>query len=459
MPYFRDWQILCIAMRAITTISIFLLFVQTAGAQVKQDIANYIEKYKAIALEEMVRCKIPASITLAQGLHESSWGKSKLSTEANNHFGIKCKDEWDGKKFYQNDDAPNECFRVYDRAEDSYADHSDFLITRPRYAELFELPITDYKAWAHGLKSTGYATNPKYAEILIKTIEDNNLTLLDQLGLAMIAEQEKRFNPAGAPAEQQYAIKEKSSPETVTAEASTVITPTTTSKPEPKHNTFAKANSVAFVTVHDEATKKEFIVNGSKAIRAEGNTDPLAIAYNYNIQYAQILAFNDMNEGDKFKDGQNIFLQNKKGRGSEEKYIAQPGESMHDIAQKLGIKLRELYQKNQMALNDQPVPGESIYLQEKRPTKPRTMAYSDFLKSLNTSNTNTPATATASTNNTVPATAKRSYSSQTAEYTVAPTDTLYSIAKKFNTTVQQLQALNNLNGADLHPGQTLVVGK
>ena len=136
----------------------FLFFLVTTIAQIsfgqtKQEFDYYIAKYKDIAISEMVRCGIPASITLAQGLHESSCGRSPLSREANNHFGIKCKNEWDGKKYYQNDDKPNECFRVYEHAEASYIDHSDFLVTRDRYAALFKLPITDYKGWAKGLKA------------------------------------------------------------------------------------------------------------------------------------------------------------------------------------------------------------------------------------------------------------------------------------------------------------------
>lgn len=429
-----------------------MLLAQTIFGQVKQDIENYIAKYKDIALQEMVRCKIPASITLAQGLHESSYGKSKLSTEANNHFGIKCKDEWDGKKFYQNDDAPNECFRVYDHAEDSYADHSDFLITRPRYAELFQLPITDYKEWAQGLKACGYATNPRYAEILIKTIEDYNLAAFDQQGLAMIEAQEKQFLPASsAPAEQ---------PVATTPEKQKPLPSAATSSAPNKHVVFAKASSTTFVTVHEDATKKEFIVNGCKAIKADGTVDPLAIAYNYQIQYSQVLAFNDMNEGDKFKDGENIFLQFKRAKGSDPVYIVQPGESMRTIAQKFGVKLKDLYQKNQMVLNDQAVPGETIYLQERRPGPPRTMAYSDFLKSqttgYNNTTNNTVATANTSADNGVPQITKQTY---TGQYTVSHSDTLYSIAKKFNTTVQQLRALNNLDNTDLHPGQTLVIGK
>ena len=163
-----------------------------------------------------------------------------------------------------------------------------------------------------------------------------------------------------------------------------------------------------------------------------------------------------MNEGDKFKDGENIFLQSKRTKGNEPIYTVAPGESMRSISQKLGIKLKELYQKNVMVANDQPYPGETIYLQEKRPGPPKTMAYSDFLKSQNTSSnpvTTITTTANASSNNSVPA------FSQTAEYKVEPSDTLYSIAKKFNTTVQQLRTINNLENTDLHPGQTLVVSK
>src|SRR5690606_3896602 len=119
------------------------------------------------------------SITLAQGMLESGNGNSKLAKEDNNHFGIKCHSDWNGKKFYQDDDAKDECFRVYKNPEESFIDHSDFLVNRSRYAFLFELKPTDYKAWAKGLKEAGYATNPKYPELLIKIIEDNNLQQYD----------------------------------------------------------------------------------------------------------------------------------------------------------------------------------------------------------------------------------------------------------------------------------------
>ena len=123
--------------------------------------------------------RIPASITLAQGIYESNAGKSRLATEANNHFGIKCHKEWTGKTFIQDDETKNECFRKYDNPEESFRDHSYFLTQRDRYKDLFKLDITDYKGWASGLKEAGYATNPQYPEKLINTIETFSLNKFD----------------------------------------------------------------------------------------------------------------------------------------------------------------------------------------------------------------------------------------------------------------------------------------
>ena len=142
---------------------------------------DYIEKYKDIAMREMQEYKIPASITLAQGLLESGNGNSELAKKSNNHFGIKCHKDWTGKRTYHDDDEKGECFRVYESPEDSYRDHSIFLKKGQRYAFLFDLKITDYKGWAKGLKKAGYATLPVYANVLIKLIEDYNLAQYDQM--------------------------------------------------------------------------------------------------------------------------------------------------------------------------------------------------------------------------------------------------------------------------------------
>ena len=141
---------------------------------------QYINRYSSMAVDQMNRYRIPASITLAQGLLESSAGTSRLARQGNNHFGIKCGGSWRGRYMLVNDDAPNERFRVYSSVRESYEDHSRFLTENRRYAGLFRLSTTDYKGWAHGLKSAGYATNPRYASLLINVIEKYDLTRFDQ---------------------------------------------------------------------------------------------------------------------------------------------------------------------------------------------------------------------------------------------------------------------------------------
>ena len=145
-----------------------------------QSVQEYINSYKGLAVTEMNRTGIPASITLAQGIIESDCGHSTLAREANNHFGIKCHDDWTGPSIRHTDNSRNECFRKYGKAEDSFYDHSDFLKSVPRYSFLFDLNSTDYKAWAYGLKKAGYATNPDYANMLIRTIEENELWHFDR---------------------------------------------------------------------------------------------------------------------------------------------------------------------------------------------------------------------------------------------------------------------------------------
>lgn len=153
---------------------------------------DYINTYTKIAIEQEKQYGIPACITLAQGILESGSGRSRLATEANNHFGIKCHNDWKGKKIYKDDDKKNECFRVYDNAEQSYIDHSLFLVGKKRYADLFKLKITDYKGWAKGLKKAGYATNPKYPQLLIDIIELYDLANITQTYQEQEAQEENK---------------------------------------------------------------------------------------------------------------------------------------------------------------------------------------------------------------------------------------------------------------------------
>lgn len=410
------------------------------SAQQKADIAKYIEQYKQAAIDEMVRSKVPASITLAQGILESGAGTSVLSRNSNNHFGIKCKEEWTGGKYYHDDDKPQECFRVYSNVRESFADHSDFLLTRSRYAPLFQLPITSYKYWAIGLKEAGYATNPKYASIVISYIEDYKLFELDKLGVAMIEEREK-------------IMKQPVLAEPMMAQASSkmVVTEVT---PKEHHK------QIVTEVKNAESGRHEFAVNGLRAVKAATNEDPFKIAYEFNIDYSNIMTYNDMITGDRFKEGEYVFLQNKKSRGADATYRVLAGESMHDIAQKTGVKMRDLYLKNSMKMNDQVFAGETISLQEKRSEAPQTMTYYDYLKSqskLSQTQKSAPVNTIASSTNGVPVLPQQSILVNASEYQVQKSDTFYSIAKKFNTSVEQLMVLNNLEASELKAGQTLVV--
>jgi len=418
----------------------------TTTAQQRQQITDYIERYKQIAIQEMVHSKIPASITLAQGILESAAGTSPLSKNSNNHFGIKCKEEWTGKRYYHDDDRPQECFRVYEQPEVSYSDHSQFLLTRPRYAPLFELPITSYKYWAYGLKEAGYATNPKYAQILIGYIEDYKLYEYDNIGLAQIEEQE-RLNKQPIAAE----------PLTARAESKIIVTDVKHKEAHPKQIVAEAKNA--------ETGRKEYVVNGVRAIKAEGNEDPFKVAYEYNIDYSYIMQFNDLTTGDRFKDGEYVYLQGKKARGADATYTVKAGESMHDISQKTGVKLKELYLKNAMKRNDQAYAGETLNLQTSRTEPPRYMSYADYLKEQNRNTGITynekqnPGNHTVAAKNNDASLPRRDIVINASEYRVERSDTLYSIAKKFNTSVEQLKEINNLDTGDLRAGQTLLVTK
>ena len=162
----------------ITILFLQLTLVLYGQSYTQADIYNYIDTYASVAVEKMNQHGIPASITLAQGILESGAGQSDLAKFANNHFGIKCHNDWSGQTYHKDDDAKDECFRKYKSPQESFEDHSHFL-KKNRYAELFTLERTDYKAWAKGLKKAGYATNPQYAERLVKIIEDYQLYRFD----------------------------------------------------------------------------------------------------------------------------------------------------------------------------------------------------------------------------------------------------------------------------------------
>lgn len=287
-------------------------FSQPAERKISRE--EYIETYKDEAVREMLRTGIPASITMAQAILESGDGNSPLARYANNHFGIKCHSDWTGKTFYVDDDKPNECFRKYHSVLDSYKDHSDFLKNKSRYAALFELKITDYEGWAKGLKKAGYATNPKYPELLISLIEKHSLYELDRLG---------KVPPK----------KHKKETPTIEMEA-------------PKR----------LVKIHNNNIKYTIVKSGDSFFK---------IANEFDMALWQILKYNDLNKSDIIHPGDVIYLQPKRNKAKEEFHTVKKGETMREISQEHGIKLKKLYKKNNMIQGTSPQVGQKLSLRKK----------------------------------------------------------------------------------------------
>ena len=306
-------------------------------------VKQYINTYKELAINEEIRTGVPAAITLAQGILESDAGRSDLSEASNNHFGIKCKSDWTGATVYHDDDTKNECFRSYSTVADSYRDHSDFLKTRPNYSFLFSLDPTDYKAWAYGLKRAGYATNPAYAELLIKTINDNGLQEFTLVALDRIkngVHEDVAMNRAN---ENAYALNDHQAAGPSVPSVNTEI-------------------------IDNAYPQGEFVINQTKVIYAGAGTSLFALAANHNIAYKKLLNYNELDKTDILQKDQLIFLGKKPKKSITKDYhIVAASETIEDIAQKEGVQLQSLYEYNKMQKGLQPAVGEKVYL---RPGKP-----------------------------------------------------------------------------------------
>lgn len=270
---------------------------------------EYITKWKDEALRQMVEHKIPASITLAQGIVESGNGNSELARKANNHFGIKCHSDWTGKRTYHDDDAKGECFRKYSTAEESFHDHSEFL-KKKRYAPLFELSITDYKGWAKGLKKCGYATSPKYAKMLIDIIEQNDLDKYDKDGLKMM----KGKQPIPEPKEDEHVV-------------------------------LANDDELPGVDL-TLARHVKLSDNNIKFIVAESGDTYESIAKDLDLMPWQIWKYNDLTKSSSPAEGQKLYIQPKRSRCKTKTHTVQDGETMWDISQKYGVKMKKIYKRN-----------------------------------------------------------------------------------------------------------------
>ncbi|HQV78358.1 MAG TPA: LysM peptidoglycan-binding domain-containing protein [Chitinophagales bacterium] len=456
-------------------------------------IINYIKQYKDISIDEMNRTGVPASITLAQGIHESGFGKSYLAQNTNNHFGIKCKKEWTGKTFKYTDDAPNECFRVYNNVEESYRDHSDFLKNRAHYAPLFLLDKYDYKAWAFGLKKAGYATNPKYPQIIIKTIEDFQLMVFDK-------GQTPFYLSTTTASVVKNETKEEKTLQTIEVESE----PNSVASPAIESN----KNQEVELPIPTSSVKKNFFnINGVKAIKLytkKGETLDF-ISNVLKIEKADLLAFNDISDESPLSDGQVIFVQRKKKSNKTDKtYTVKLDDNMWSIAQKKGVRLSALLKRNKLQKGEEPAPKQQLVLTGKIKEKPvlrtsveiqksnknippkdsivraKDTIYPELKSDIKLSvDSNTvlrwendtkllekpplfelkdePQTSMHNTKLVQKAETVLSDSSNKSLHIVVKGDTMYNICKRYSISISQLQEWNNLPDNSIKLGQTLIV--
>lgn len=375
---------------------------QLLFAQSRATIEAYIQKYRDIAIEEMQRTGVPASVTLAQGIHETGAGTSDLVLKSNNHFGIKCKTEWAGEKVYHDDDAKGECFRKYSDPAISYRDHSDFLKTRPNYASLFNLDPTDYEAWAWGLKKAGYATNPKYPQILINLIRDYNLQ-----DYTLVALGKKTMDGT--------------TPDWVKIAGV---------------NTEHETETAAPKIIYPEGI---FKINDTKVIFVTSGTSYLKLAEENDISLARLLDFNDRKDGDVAEKDGLLYLQRKRKIGANAVHVVADGETLYDIAQAEGIRLESLLQYNFLTPGVLVAGGEKLYLTTSAPTLPKLAAA-------------TPAVEKAVYKPLEPA-VEANPESDYLVHIVQPKETVYSIARKYEVGVDDVKKWNDLPTNDLKIGQ------
>ncbi|MES2514195.1 MAG: glucosaminidase domain-containing protein [Bacteroidota bacterium] len=294
-------------------IYLFSIIVIVTQAQTKMSPEDYINAFKDDAIKEMYLHRVPACITLAQGMLESGNGNSALCRNANNHFGIKCHKEWGGETYIMDDDSAGECFRKYENVLDSYSDHSLFLFSRSRYAPLFELALDDYKGWCYGLKKAGYATDPRYPQRLIELIERYKLQDLNTI--------------------------ENSPKQILTAQ-----------------------NPIK----SDLALRDVYRFNHIKFVIAKDNDSFYKIANDFNIELEDILEFNDLKKTDKLNYGQKIYIEKKRRRALEPYHVVQKNESLKSISQLHGIRLSSLCKKNRLKPDDKLKIGDVLYLRQKK---------------------------------------------------------------------------------------------
>ena len=340
---------------------------------------KYVQKWASTAVREMYRSGVPASITLAQGMLESRCGLSSLASEGNNHFGIKCHSDWKGKTMKADDDKKAECFRVYDSADESFRDHSDFLRYRDRYKFLFDYDVTDYKAWAYGLKKAGYATDPAYPTKLIKLIEDYGLDRYDR---ASSDSADDSSDDSEVSSEQDSGTvvtpsKEKKSDVKAAQKASKAKSKAAARARKKKKSEVKDEIPVSPLQLEEAVTvqaseKFSFSLsrtlmskNGVTFVYARNGETYESIAKANNLFLKEILKFNDAAPSAALHAGDIVYLQRKKKKTQKglDKYIVESdGESLRDICQRFAVRMDSVEKMNGFAPGHDLREGDTILL-------------------------------------------------------------------------------------------------
>ena len=368
-------------------IFISLLLCQLAALAQGTPQERYIQKWAPTAVREMYRSGVPASITLAQGLLESRYGLSSLASEGNNHFGIKCHKDWTGKTMRYDDDAKGECFRVYDSADESFQDHSDFLRYRDRYKSLFDLKTTDYKGWAYGLKKAGYATDPHYPAKLIKYIEDYRLYEYDkmtpedsdrlELSVSQSVEEtsgasEVKSDKKASTVRKEKARKERKARKSRKKHSKEEAVPeripaSPLSLEEPKRIDKAGLEVFSF-----SLTREAYSRNGVPFITSVEGETYASIAQSNHLYLNELLRFNDLTRSEELLPGTVVYLQAKKNQSEKglDKYIVgEDEESLRDICQRFAVKMSSVMKMNGFTSGYEPREGDTIILRGKKKRK------------------------------------------------------------------------------------------
>lgn len=422
-------------MKRTVNILLFLLLIGHAGSsQTSKLIEEYVGKYKDIAISEMKRSGIPASIKLAQGIIETNAGTSVLATRGNNHFGIKCNNQWVGDTIMKwDDDAEPSCFRTFRSAEEAYVHHTDFLQARAHYGFLFNYKSTDYKSWANGLYKSGYATDKSYPLKLIKTIEDHSLFRFDTVevntpDLPPLADD---IIPMGA--------------DTLTDEERAT-------------------------KLFKQYRKGIFVQNDRAFVIARKGESVLSLATRFGIEQKKLRRLNDMSKDQELIDFQYVYVKGKKKnlKGNVDYHEVRFEESLYEVSQFYGMKLRRLCYLNKMKKDQLPANGEYLYLKKRIKKRPRLRDEIDYSK-VKVEKPTPPATpptkpvepapiaSPAQPSPPQPPAVQNPSATKPSSYNVEAGDTLFSIARKFGVPVARLKKENNLTTNEIKVGQMLKI--